>query len=180
MPTKFVKGDDVRVRSDKFDGEGETDELGLKFSERWLRDGNGEWCYGKITFVFKKKPRVPQKYRIRYHEGTVMESLEADIEMAPEEEAEAEDSSEDREDRQALHDADRDGEDEDDRHPLDRREEDINGNTGTVELDSDEDEDALDEETVTVGGTHYTVCAKRKRRTQVQNESEADIKMGKQ
>jgi hypothetical protein len=57
MPTKFAKGDDVRVRADKFDGEGETDELGLKFSERWLRDGNGEWCYGKITFVFKKKPR---------------------------------------------------------------------------------------------------------------------------
>jgi hypothetical protein len=33
MPTKFAKGDDIRVRSDKFDGEGETDELGLKFSE---------------------------------------------------------------------------------------------------------------------------------------------------
>jgi hypothetical protein len=178
MPTKFAKGDDICVHASKFDGEGETDELGLKFSERWLRDGNGEWCYGKISFVFKKKTRMPQKYRIKYHEGTVMESLEADIEMAPEEETEAKDSSEDREDRQALHDADRDGEDEDDRHPLDRGEEDVDGNTGTVELDSDEDDDALDEETVTVGETHYRVCAKRKRRTEAENESEADIKMG--
>ncbi len=71
-----------------------------------------------------------------------MESLEADIEMAPEEEAEAEDSSEDREERQALH---------EDRHPLDRGEEDIDGSSGTVELDSDEDENVLDEETATVG-----------------------------
>jgi hypothetical protein len=60
---------------------------------------------------------MPQKYRIKYHEGTVMESLEADIEMAPQEEAEAEDSSEDREDCEALRDADRDGEDEDDIPP---------------------------------------------------------------
>jgi hypothetical protein len=30
----------------------------------------GEWCYGKISFVFKKKSRMPQKYRIKYHEGT--------------------------------------------------------------------------------------------------------------
>jgi hypothetical protein len=71
MPSKFAKGDEVRVHATKFDGEGETDELGLKWSERWLRDGNGEWCYGKISFVFKKKIRMPQKYRIKYHEGTV-------------------------------------------------------------------------------------------------------------
>ena len=39
MPiTKFVKGDEVRVDAKKFDGEGELDELGLKFSERWLRE----------------------------------------------------------------------------------------------------------------------------------------------
>jgi hypothetical protein len=46
MPTKHVKGDEVRVHATKFDGEGETDELGLKWSEKWLRDGHGEWCYG--------------------------------------------------------------------------------------------------------------------------------------
>ncbi len=63
MPTKFTKGDEVRVRAEKFDGDGETDELRLKWSEKWLRDGNGEWCYGKISFVFKKKPRMPQKFQ---------------------------------------------------------------------------------------------------------------------
>jgi hypothetical protein len=85
--------------------ENELDELGLKWSERLLRDGNGVWCYGKISFVFKKQPRQPQKYRIKYHEGTVMESLEADIEMAPEEEVEDETSSIERkarEDREEL------------------------------------------------------------------------------
>jgi hypothetical protein len=30
MPTKFAKGDEVRVDAKKFDGEGELDELGLK------------------------------------------------------------------------------------------------------------------------------------------------------
>ncbi len=72
------------MHATQFDGEGERDELGIKFSEKWLRDGNGEWCYGKISFVLKKKSRQPQKYRILYHEGTAMESLENDIEMAPE------------------------------------------------------------------------------------------------
>ncbi len=99
MPTKYVKGDEVRVHATKFDGEGERDELGLKWSEKWLRDGHGEWCYGKISFVFKKKTRMPQKYRIKYHEGTVMESPEADIEMAPVEEAEDETSSAERDAR---------------------------------------------------------------------------------
>jgi hypothetical protein len=42
---------------------------------------------------------MPQKYRIKYHEGTVMESLEADIEMAPVEEAEGETSSAERDAR---------------------------------------------------------------------------------
>ena len=65
MPTKFAKGDEVRVRATKFDGDGETDELGLTWSQKWLRDGNGEWCYGKISIVFKKKHRMPQKYRIK-------------------------------------------------------------------------------------------------------------------
>jgi hypothetical protein len=74
MPTKFIKSDEAHVRATKFDGEGERDELGLLWSEKWLRDWNGEWCYGKISFVFKKQSRMPQKYRIKYHEGTIMES----------------------------------------------------------------------------------------------------------
>ena len=80
--TKFVKGDQVRVHGTKFDGI--IDELGLSFSQRWARDGNGEWCYGKISYVYKKIGRQPQKYRILYHDGTSMPGVEADIERAPE------------------------------------------------------------------------------------------------
>lgn len=123
----------MRVHATKFDGDGEeddtedTDKAVEKWSEKWRREGNGEWCYGKVTFVFRKKPRQPQKYRIKYHEGTVMESLETDIELAPEEEAEDETSSAERqlgEDENQLRLEDREEEpDEDDRHPLDREEE---------------------------------------------------------
>ncbi len=56
---------------------------------------------------------MPQKYRIKYHEGTVMESLETDIEVAPVEEAEDETSS-----------AERDARDEREQLSLDDREED--------------------------------------------------------
>ncbi len=153
MPAKYVKGDEVRSHATKFDGEGERDELGLKWSERWLRDGHGEWCYGKVSFLFKKKPRMPQKYRIKYHEGTVMESLEADIERAPEDET----SSDEREARPdqvelGLDDREEDG-DEDERHPLDREgdEEETYLVDGNIELESDEDEDA-DDETVSERG----------------------------
>ena len=109
------------MHATQFDGEGETDELGLTFSEKWLRDGNGEWCYGKISFVYKKKSRQAQKYRILYHEGTTMESLEGDIEMAPEDEDAA--GSETEEERPMTVDELED-EGDDDRHPQDRGEED--------------------------------------------------------
>ncbi len=50
--TKFAKCDLVRVLATKFDDDDENvDELGLKYSERQLRDGKGAWCYGKIHEV---------------------------------------------------------------------------------------------------------------------------------
>ncbi len=91
MPTKYVKGDDVRVRAGKFDGNGEKDELNMTWSERWLYDGHGEWYLGKISFVFRKQRGKLQKYRIRYHEETVMECLEKDIKRTPEVEEARED-----------------------------------------------------------------------------------------
>ena len=152
----------MRVLATKFDGDDENvDELGLKYSERQLRDGKGAWCYGKISFVFKKKSRMPQKYKIKYHEGGSMDSLEADIQMAPEdEEIPSERTDSDREDEVPLNVNDRDDEGDDDRHPLDRDDDADEGRAvgvdGTVELDSDEDE-VGDEETVTVGGCTTTI-----------------------
>ena len=80
--TKFKKGDFVRVHAKKFDGE--RDEEGRLFSEKWDQDGNGEWCYGSITHVYSKKGRQPQNYRVKYDEGTVMQCIEDHIETAVE------------------------------------------------------------------------------------------------
>jgi hypothetical protein len=89
-----------------------------------------------------------------------MESLEADIQMAPQEEAEFEDSSVEREDREEIQVEDRDDDDEDDRHPLDRGDLQAEGNDGTIELyseaenDGEDDEDIKTGETVTAGEYH--------------------------
>jgi hypothetical protein len=143
MPTKFAKGDEVRVDAKRFDGEGDLDELGLKFSERWLRDGDGVWCYGKISFVFKKQSRQTQKYRIKYHEGPVMECLEADIEMAPEEE-EAQDETSSEEVGEELSVDDREDDEGFQRQPLERYEDgQEEGDDGHVELESESDNDEV-------------------------------------
>jgi hypothetical protein len=154
--TKFAQGDLVRVHATKFNGDpGNVDELGMTYIERMLHDRKGEWCYGKIRKVFSKKSRQPQKYKIKYHEGGSMDSLQGDIEMAPEEEnpRARRDSESELEDEVPLNIEDR--EEEDDRHPLDRDEDAENssavGEDGTVELDSKEDDEEEDE-TVTVGG----------------------------
>ena len=186
--TKFAKGDQVRVRSTLFDGAGERDELGLTFSEKWLRDGNGEWCYGKISFVYKKRSREPQKYRILYHEGSSMESLEGDIEMAPDnvDETDSDDTAEE----VGLTVDEREEEGDDDRHPYDIHEDDdlvaaqafedaeIEGDDeGNVELESEEDEDPRADETVTVGGVQYGLGSKRKRENGW-DETAKEIAMG--
>ena len=175
--SKFAKGDQVRVRATKFDGEGERDELGLTFSEKWLRDGNGEWCYGKITFVYKKQSRKAQKYRILYHEGTTMESLEGDIEMAPEDD---EESVSETEEERAMTIDELEDEGDDDRHPQDRgeAESDYEGpDDGNVELQSDEDDNPRADETVSLGGVNYPIFAKRKRANDWQG-SEEEVLMG--
>ncbi len=125
---------------------------------RLLRDGNGVWCYGKISFVFKKRSRQTQKYRIKYHEGTVMECLEADIEMAPEEE-EAPDETSSEEVGEELSVDDREEDEAFQRHPLERDEDDQEeGDDGHVELESESNNDEGEEDdTVTVGGVLYNI-----------------------
>ncbi len=43
------------------------------FSEKWA-DKNGEWCYGTVSFVYARKGRHAQRYRVKYDEGTVMQA----------------------------------------------------------------------------------------------------------
>jgi hypothetical protein len=68
----------------------------------WEKKGHGEWCHGRVTFVYKKKSRQPQKYRMLYDEGTVMESLEEHMEATVEGDSDdEEDTTEDLEYTQA-------------------------------------------------------------------------------
>ncbi len=170
------------------------DELGLSFSERWARDNNGEWCYGKISFVYKKKSRETQKYRILYHDGTTMLSLEADVEEEMADDTESEGEQRDRRERE-LH-----GEDIDEDSTDNEDEENIQGvtvranrarrrragqieaeDTGTVEVE-ESDKSSGEEEDVVVGGVHYQV-GKRKRNgadvvAAVEDANGTDLKIG--
>ena len=51
MPPKFAKKDRVKVLATRFDKE-EVDEGELKFSEKWMADGHGIWCYGQFSHVY--------------------------------------------------------------------------------------------------------------------------------
>ncbi len=86
-----------------------------------------------------------------------MDSLEADIEMAPEdEEIPSERTDSDREGEVELNVNDRDDDGDDDLDKDDKDDEErAGGEDGTVELDSDVDEQG-EEETVTVGGCTTT------------------------
>ena len=79
MP-RFKKGDRVKASAKLFDSNETRDRNGLLFSEKWAADGNGEWCYGSVSFVYKKRGRTVQKYRVKYDEGTTMEALENHLE----------------------------------------------------------------------------------------------------
>ncbi len=82
MPPKFSKGDRVRAKATVFDGGEESrDRNGLLFSEKWAADKNGEWCYGTVSFVYARKGRHAQSYRVKYDEGTVMQAEDAHLEL---------------------------------------------------------------------------------------------------
>ena len=79
MP-KFAKGDRVRAKATLFD-EGTADRNGLLFSQKWAADGHGEWCYGTVSWIYVRRGRQVQKYRVKYDEGTTQEALEEHLEV---------------------------------------------------------------------------------------------------
>jgi hypothetical protein len=92
MP-QFKKGDRVRAKATLFDGgEGTRDRNGLLFSEKWAADGHGEWCYGAVSFVYSRRGRHTQLYRVKYDEGTVMQAEDAHLELAEDEDDSDEES----------------------------------------------------------------------------------------
>ena len=92
MAPTFNKGDRVKLKATLFDN-GKRDRNGLLFSEDWLAKGNGEWCYGTVSFVYVKKGRQAQKYRVKYDGGQTMTSLEDQMEVAGLEEENSDESS---------------------------------------------------------------------------------------
>ena len=92
MAPAFKKGDRVKLKATLFDN-GKRDRNGLLFSEDWLAKGNGEWCYGTVSFVYVKKGRQAQKYRVKYDGGQTMTSLEDQMEVAGLEEENSDESS---------------------------------------------------------------------------------------
>jgi hypothetical protein len=101
-----------------------------------------------------------------------MESLEKDIQMAPDNEDRSD--SEDTRGEGPMTVDDREDEDDDARHPYDQYEDEVMADVmlgettddGNVELQSDEDEDDRQDEIVTVGGVQYPVGKKRKKEQQ--------------
>ncbi len=91
MASQFSKGQRVRVAATKFDNENRDSE-GMNFSERWLADRNGVWCYGTISRVYVKKGRKPQRYSGKYDTGGTMACEEEHIEIAGVEESDSGDS----------------------------------------------------------------------------------------
>ena len=83
----------MRAKATVFDGgDGTRDRNGLLFSEKWAADGHGEWCYGAISFVYSRRGRHTQMYRVKYDEGTVMQAEDAHLEHADDEDDSAEES----------------------------------------------------------------------------------------
>ncbi len=76
----------MRVLATKFDNENR-DNAGMNFSDRWLADGHGTWCYGRISRVYVKKGRMPQKYSVIYDIGGKMTCEQDHIENAGVEES---------------------------------------------------------------------------------------------
>ena len=150
--TKFNKGDFVRVHAKKFDGE--MDEEGRLFSEKWEQDGNGEWCYGTISYVYRKKGRQPWNYRIKYDEGTAMQCTEDHIETA----AEGQDSECSTEEEICP---------VEERTTLELEEEQGHNEQGqddtTMDSDETDQNDSEEDDMVRVGGVEYPIVAKRRR-----------------
>jgi hypothetical protein len=73
-------GDRVRCLAIRFD-EGSEDRNGDIFSVRHRREGNGDYCYGTVKWVFSSRGRAEQCYRVLYDgDTTQMRSVESHLE----------------------------------------------------------------------------------------------------
>ena len=72
--------DRVKSRATLYD-QGTEDENGLLFSQRQLGQGLGLFCFGAVTHVYRKSGRQPQKYRVRWDDGSISQVLHEHVEL---------------------------------------------------------------------------------------------------
>jgi hypothetical protein len=60
---------------------GTEDENGLTFSQRQLGKGLGAFCFGTVTFVYRKRGREVQKYRVRWDDGSLSQVEHQHLEL---------------------------------------------------------------------------------------------------
>ena len=125
----------MRVEATKFDND-KRDNAGMTFSERWLADGNGTWCYGTISRVYVKRRGAAQKYSVKYDIGGTMACEEQHIENAGIEESDSEDESKNDEGE----DSDMDNADNDEDNETDEEEDE-----GGIVMEEDQDNIQTDE-----------------------------------
>ena len=81
FPTMVLSvGDRVKSRANLYD-EGTEDENGLRFSQRQLAKGLGAFWFGAVTHVYRKTGRQPQKYRVRWDDGSISQVLHEHVEL---------------------------------------------------------------------------------------------------
>ncbi len=73
----------VQARATLFD-EGTEDAQGRKYSEVRTAKGLGEFCQGSISRVWPKKRNGPQKYQVKWDEGTSTTLLEENLSVVEE------------------------------------------------------------------------------------------------
>jgi hypothetical protein len=62
--------------------QGTEDENGLTFSQRQLGKGRlGAFCFGTVSFVYRKRGREVQRYRVRWDDGSISQVEHEHLEL---------------------------------------------------------------------------------------------------
>ena len=84
MAPRYSVGDRVRCLAHRFN-EDTPDRNGLCFADRHRNEGNGEFGYGVIKWVYSSRGRAIQKYRVLYDgDRTQLQSCESHLELVQE------------------------------------------------------------------------------------------------
>ena len=81
----FSVSDRVKSSAVLYD-QGTEVENGLTFSQRQLGKGLGAFCFGIVSFVYRKKGREVQRYRVKWDDGSISQVEHQHLELVSVEE----------------------------------------------------------------------------------------------